>query len=140
MVCLLYAFYLFGFFYFFSVLLFYFFFFFFSSRRRHTRYIGDWSSDVCSSDLHELDLEVFPVMPGRFQPALDPLDLPAYQVRLGRAHDDRAVGPTAGQVAHPLLAHGEIDRDAGLDVRAKEDDRILELGHGLRLQPDSIAR
>src|SRR5437762_9636765 len=28
------------------------FFFFFSSRRRHTRYIGDWSSDVCSSDLY----------------------------------------------------------------------------------------
>src|SRR5437762_4873707 len=28
-------------------------FFFFSSRRRHTRYIGDWSSDVCSSDLIE---------------------------------------------------------------------------------------
>src|ERR1017187_3659745 len=28
-----------------------FFFVFFSSRRRHTRYIGDWSSDVCSSDL-----------------------------------------------------------------------------------------
>src|SRR5437879_10582494 len=28
--------------------------FFFSSRRRHTRYIGDWSSDVCSSDLREL--------------------------------------------------------------------------------------
>src|SRR5437764_5605403 len=27
-------------------------FFFFSSRRRHTRYIGDWSSDVCSSDLY----------------------------------------------------------------------------------------
>src|SRR5437762_6576460 len=31
--------------------------FFFSSRRRHTRYIGDWSSDVCSSDLlHGHDL------------------------------------------------------------------------------------
>src|SRR2546426_5386841 len=29
-----------------------FFFFFFSSRRRHTRLQGDWSSDVCSSDLH----------------------------------------------------------------------------------------
>src|SRR5437867_5867872 len=27
------------------------FFFFFSSRRRHTRSYGDWSSDVCSSDL-----------------------------------------------------------------------------------------
>src|SRR5207248_8158559 len=25
--------------------------FFFSSRRRHTRSYGDWSSDVCSSDL-----------------------------------------------------------------------------------------
>src|SRR5437763_7711056 len=32
------------------------FFFFFSSRRRHTRYIGDWSSDVCSSDLLTLCL------------------------------------------------------------------------------------
>src|SRR5256885_2766682 len=28
------------------------FFFFFSSRRRHTRLQGDWSSDVCSSDLN----------------------------------------------------------------------------------------
>src|SRR5712675_917184 len=26
--------------------------FFFSSRRRHTRCSRDWSSDVCSSDLH----------------------------------------------------------------------------------------
>src|SRR6266496_5818355 len=30
----------------------YFVFFFFSSRRRHTRSLRDWSSDVCSSDLH----------------------------------------------------------------------------------------
>src|SRR5688500_19242822 len=29
------------------------FFFFFSSRRRHTRLQGDWSSDVCSSDLRD---------------------------------------------------------------------------------------
>src|SRR5256885_12363729 len=28
-------------------------FFFFSSRRRHTRLQGDWSSDVCSSDLND---------------------------------------------------------------------------------------
>src|SRR5256885_10419825 len=28
-------------------------FFFFSSRRRHTRLQGDWSSDVCSSDLDQ---------------------------------------------------------------------------------------
>src|SRR5690348_17902694 len=30
------------------------FFFFFSSRRRHTRWTGDWSSDVCSSDLFSM--------------------------------------------------------------------------------------
>src|SRR5688500_20294397 len=29
--------------------------FFFSSRRRHTRLQGDWSSDVCSSDLGGLN-------------------------------------------------------------------------------------
>src|SRR2546426_4355225 len=29
--------------------------FFFSSRRRHTRLQGDWSSDVCSSDLFSAD-------------------------------------------------------------------------------------
>src|SRR5207248_8549075 len=29
--------------------------FFFSSRRRHTRSYGDWSSDVCSSDLRKSD-------------------------------------------------------------------------------------
>src|SRR5690348_18194706 len=33
------------------------FFFFFSSRRRHTRWTGDWSSDVCSSDLFLEQLE-----------------------------------------------------------------------------------
>src|SRR5256885_9706122 len=34
----------------------FFFCFFFSSRRRHTRLQGDWSSDVCSSDLFEIHL------------------------------------------------------------------------------------
>src|SRR3989454_3130000 len=35
----------------FSMYVMFIFFFFFSSRRRHTRLQGDWSSDVCSSDL-----------------------------------------------------------------------------------------
>src|SRR5699024_12195790 len=30
-------------------------FFFFSSRRRHTRSKRDWSSDVCSSDLEDIE-------------------------------------------------------------------------------------
>src|SRR5438270_10944376 len=33
-------------------------FFFFSSRRRHTRFDCDWSSDVCSSDLHHFAVNV----------------------------------------------------------------------------------
>src|SRR5256885_1914851 len=32
--------------------------FFFSSRRRHTRLQGDWSSDVCSSDLGDYTLSI----------------------------------------------------------------------------------
>src|SRR5262245_64712787 len=32
-------------------------FFFFSSRRRHTICLSDWSSDVCSSDLHRQTIE-----------------------------------------------------------------------------------
>src|SRR5207248_8836572 len=34
--------------------------FFFSSRRRHTRSYGDWSSDVCSSDLARPSIELKP--------------------------------------------------------------------------------
>src|SRR3989454_2009352 len=42
-------------------------FFFFSSRRRHTRLQGDWSSDVCSSDL--LSLEELQARYARLDPA-----------------------------------------------------------------------
>src|SRR5690349_22094197 len=42
-------------FFFFFYLVVFFFFFFFSSRRRHTRSLRDWSSDVCSSDLHDVE-------------------------------------------------------------------------------------
>src|SRR5574339_949575 len=35
--------------------------FFFSSRIRHTRSPGDWSSDVCSSDLIQAHVERLPV-------------------------------------------------------------------------------
>src|SRR5947209_19025837 len=50
--------------------------FFFSSRRRHTRYWRDWSSDVCSSDLHHAvevgrGLEVFLDYTEDFQASTD---------------------------------------------------------------------
>src|SRR5690554_7483626 len=45
-------------FFFIFLLWFFFFFFFFSSRRRHTRCGRDWSSDVCSSDLPSLGINI----------------------------------------------------------------------------------
>src|SRR5437868_9376489 len=39
----------------------FFFFFFFSSRRRHTRSKRDWSSDVCSSDLEQMNKLFFEI-------------------------------------------------------------------------------
>src|SRR5437763_6914232 len=53
-------------------------FFFFSSRRRHTRYIGDWSSDVCSSDLlprNVADHEAQPFTPQIEEVVVIPADL-----------------------------------------------------------------
>src|SRR5256885_6396561 len=41
-------------------------FFFFSSRRRHTRLQGDWSSDVCSSDLILLPLVLLAIRRASF--------------------------------------------------------------------------
>src|ERR1039457_3403649 len=56
-----------------SVVICYVFFFFFSSRRRHTRLQGDWSSDVCSSDLlSSLPLSDLPSQPPRFERLLSP--------------------------------------------------------------------
>src|SRR5690348_18463894 len=48
--------------------------FFFSSRRRHTRWTGDWSSDVCSSDLLRVGVATFTgradTLEVRFDPAV----------------------------------------------------------------------
>src|SRR5438034_3965578 len=42
--------------------------FFFSSRRRHTRSLCDWSSDVCSSDLHRVGTD--PIVLGTTEPMI----------------------------------------------------------------------
>src|SRR5690348_17416521 len=85
--------------------------FFFSSRRRHTRWTGDWSSDVCSSDLcsaaarttataaftaaaeqldaigddlgHVFLLTVFVIPTARLEPAFD-VDLRSEERRVGK--------------------------------------------------------
>src|SRR5437763_15817764 len=61
--------------------------FFFSSRRRHTRYIGDWSSDLCSSDLAVAEREA------EEEPALPHIRLDrALQFLIGDRSEERRVG------------------------------------------------
>src|SRR3989454_7430712 len=79
------------------------FFFFFSSRRRHTRLQGDWSSDVCSSDLREFGRDVEPLVAHTRREERAQPTVPAPDVEHGRA------GRDAGERArlaepHPLLA------------------------------------
>src|SRR2546426_8625989 len=78
-------------------------FFFFSSRRRHTRLQGDWSSDVCSSDL----------------PLPSPLAGLRRQaeVRLERAPALRELR------AGLLVAHGRDDDDRSEERRVGEEGR-----------------
>src|SRR5256885_8077487 len=57
--------------------------FFFSSRRRHTRLQGDWSSDVCSSDL-EACREGLEAVGPRAAPILDHAGAGGAALRGGR--------------------------------------------------------
>src|SRR5438876_12233459 len=58
-------------------------FFFFSSRRRHTRWTGDWSSDVCSSDLNEIGTAM---LDGQFDHAFAPLPAQRFTGELFHLH------------------------------------------------------
>src|SRR2546426_9225191 len=85
------------------------FFFFFSSRRRHTRLQGDWSSDVCSSDLLEVD-DAQPADPEGGRPAHDEALVVGAAVRdaIGHALEDGLLGPAVRPRQHEAddPAHG----------------------------------
>src|SRR5437867_9522285 len=72
--------------------------FFFSSRRRHTRSYGDWSSDVCSSDLNWQGV-VQTLCRGRLQQIKD---------RSGRRSEERRVGKECRSRWAPL--HGKKNK------------------------------
>src|SRR5690242_868364 len=80
--------------------------FFFSSRRRHTRLTCDWSSDVCSSDLH------LPGGRGHAQP-----DGAGHheEYELDRADRGRTGGESSGM---------KDDRDQKADHRRSEERRV----------------
>src|SRR5207248_4029177 len=96
-------------------------FFFFSSRRRHTRSYGDWSSDVCSSDLtatgeilriiSSSPTEVTPVYEAIAQAAARVLDAPSATVRV-RDRDELQI------VAHVWPQRSE-ERRVGKEGRAR---------------------
>src|SRR2546426_9305433 len=81
-------------------------FFFFSSRRRHTRLQGDWSSDVCSSDLV--------IAGGRRRRS---------EARLLRSRGQGGHGPVPGRAGGRggAPAHGRLPR------RQQADRRIAHL-------------
>src|SRR5207248_8156336 len=81
--------------------------FFFSSRRRHTRSYGDWSSDVCSSDL----LLVSP-SPGLLI-SLSPL-LPCFWV---------AAAPAPGTDAAPTTGGDTVSSNSGAAPPTATTDR-----------------
>src|SRR5574340_1149091 len=67
--------------------------FFFSSRRRHTRSFGDWSSDVCSSDLFRQLAATFAKRYGPYEwkkqvSGFDLLDTAPWLDRVRKAKDD----------------------------------------------------
>src|SRR5256885_5441500 len=83
--------------------------FFFSSRRRHTRLQGDWSSDVCSSDLM--------TMVG----SLDKKGVPTALVRVGTLLYQVRAGNYLGQ------NYGKVTRITETSIQLRE---IVQDGSG----------
>src|SRR2546422_11314582 len=121
--------------------------FFFSSRRRHTRCSRDWSSDVCSSDLHQPfvnDLEGFDgdFVPRGVEARAGPLgrppftEVPTHFLGARVIHeDDRAVLPLDLAVDDLLAPLPELcvvgDAPLERDVRVLDEPRQLARRVGL---------
>src|SRR6266487_5965935 len=96
--------------------------FFFSSRRRHTRWTGDWSSDVCSSDL-VVDVALQPpalLVLGRDQALAGRLQLvePGQQL-LREPHVSKDQPRPRRQVAGQVLFGRREPITGGLDERER---------------------
>src|SRR5207249_8625684 len=84
-------------------------FFFFSSRRRHTRSKRDWSSDVCSSDLH--------AGVGNEEPGLGDHAIAVEQeIEVERA---RRIGKFARAAEATFLGERSEERRVGKECRAR---------------------
>src|SRR5256885_12191139 len=85
--------------------------FFFSSRRRHTRLQGDWSSDVCSSDLKDR--------------RVTPLEVSAEILRvLKKRAEDQLGGELDGAVITVPAYFDDAQRQATRDAARSEERRV----------------
>src|SRR5215467_13891968 len=113
-------------------------FFFFSSRRRHTRLQGDWSSDVCSSDLadaqaaiadayaHKVGDEfIVPAVIGGYRGVQDGDGLLCFNFRADRVRQILAalVDPTFRAFQRPRIAR--FAAAAGMAQYSEELDKLL---------------
>src|SRR5437867_7141182 len=91
------------------------FFFFFSSRRRHTRSYGDWSSDVCSSDLdvEVVAIEVDPLLDDQFVGLLEPPF-----ARLGIAQVQQPIAARFAELPFRMLLVRSEERRVGKEWRS----------------------
>src|SRR5437867_8370073 len=120
-VCVIYIFFI---FFFYVVSYVFFMFFFFSSRRRHTRSYGDWSSDVCSSDLK---------LTGREEQALavTPTDNP-------KAYDAYLHGVASEPRAHTSFSHDLAEKAIGFYERAVQLDPNFALAWARLSREDAL--
>src|SRR2546426_12686422 len=116
--------------------------FFFSSRRRHTRLQGDWSSDVCSSDLTSRDsagATVGPYRPTTFELRLE-RGAGRARVAVGVLHANTGLGAEGQGVAvvqygigslweiAPEVSLGVARFGAGLEARVAAGPALRPLG------------
>src|SRR5205807_5998523 len=93
-----------------------------SSRRRHTRLQGDWSSDVCSSDLKRMIVVRIHVLNQQLAIALDDIERRSQVVAKSALKCFEIFGLPSGRRAirgHALHERGQLDACAAhaLEVR-----------------------
>src|SRR5690606_30569446 len=124
--------------------------FFFSSRRRHTRFSRDWSSDVCSSDLHHGRLPLYHMDLYRLERAADVEALGLEEFLEGdgvavvewAAHLPEGLRPEEGLVVRLDVVDEQV-RAVELVARGRRMEGLLgqlAMGEGVQQGPDDEQR
>src|SRR3712207_5976108 len=97
--------------------------FFFSSRRRHTRYWRDWSSDVCSSDLHldEAGVLIHQYGPHIFHTNSDEIVDYLSQFTEWRPYEHKVLAEVRGKLVPIPINRTTLNLLFGLDLQTDEE-------------------